>query len=1504
MSLQQPIPIAPPERGNQPPPLDARTPLLLLPVNIQTRFMDVLGGGPELWVRIYPDQIAINSHETALTAQEIADGQSYWNLVWSAGNPPPEVDAVKAPWRGLAALYGAQRAAWIALQTTPSNLPAQPAGPTPAGTAPNPAPVFPALATRASSWTQPATVAALPDAWTVVLVSGNVTTPYRGSAITPNLAAGLTPGGAALPPGSPVDPGMKWQVDFDAALAAGMALKIPLTQQQRASGFERIFVYGVRARDTAGGDTLATLLNAHHYTDGFSLVPQGAPTNNTPDASSAYSRQDPQYEVSFAVERGASLSQDPAQDGNRFAQLIGIDSANLAHVGYSDGFGGRNGTDMLTALWPSTLGYFLGQMMSSVFTPEQIEIARQYALDYALPRGSVAAFRVGNTPYGVLPITSLRRYKPDQRVSGGSVEPGLVNFIERLWSNWLNSSASAPHMQTTGDPDAQLVALLGMDASSMTFRGRQVFGDDFLWNYLNILGVSLPVANKWWADHLAGGRQLLNNYGYPQWDPRVIHLGMAEKSFPISLPTVQDAPLSETVPLSADADLGSGAKVNYIQWLRQAAIADIQADNYPGPKPTALLYKLLRQSAILEYVRMAGAVEIAAGRLQLSQLREAEIIGATPAAAAPAPGAPPVTPPATLSAWQILSRPAIPNPLLTWAEYLVSLDPQPESPYARLIDMRQSFDRLAALPTAELDRLLTETLDACSHRLDVWATAVANALLQRTRSTQVQGTHFGAFGWVEQVLPGPAPATVQGPDLQQVQALDDLRARKVQSKIALPVPVQPPQDNGGFIFAPSQAQASTAAVLRNGYMTHRGASDEGLLSIDLSSERVRKALLLLDGVRQGQSLNALLGYIFESGLHDLQLDKYAQPFRDLFPIVGSKLTPSSDPSESVAASNVVDGLALRTAWDTGKFPAGGNWGTGLPSPGADQTSVTTLLQVIDDYADALGDLSISEAVFQIIRGNFGRAGGLLNAISQGARPPEPDVVNTPRGGIDLTHRVAVLLAGSPTIAGAWAGITKNARALAEPWLDAWASQVLPDPSTVECAVQFEVAGAVQVKSIRLTDLKIGPLDCLAISDAGDVPQKSELEYRILYAAAIPAGATAIQIDYQPAGLPPNAIFFPDFFYLAKNVRDLVGSSRALTPQDLSLPEKKAEDLGGLANLVELRARATAAVASLARDVAALQTAIAGLPAATAPVRSALLRCSLYGVTDSVPFSSADPDPNLPVQAAAVIKIIQDRSTRASAVPVATAAPADLVALFATIFGNAFVVLPQFTPPDLASLQTAFGQSSALVASDPVAPARWFTQLTQVRQAIARIDAGFSLAQVLGAGAIAPPNLLLGQLPAIPGDKWLALPIDPANPPLKGRVAFACFTQGDPVSQGTYAGLLIDEWPERIPSIKENAAVAFHYEEPKARAPQTLLLAVCPDTRAAWDDDLILGTLEEALELAKIRTVDLDSVAQVGQILPALYVALNLKGATISTNFAIAKEAINVSAFRAAPVGGD
>ena len=392
MSPAAPTP-EPPGRERAP-ALAAATPALLLPVRIETRFVDSLDGASSLLVRVFPDTISISSFEPELTQDEISAGTAYWNLVWQAGNPPPSLDVVQAPWRVLAAAYQPERAAWIALALTPTNLAQQPTAPTPAGQSPSPAPIFPSPPTRASSYEQAPVTQALPDAWTVVLYSGANARQVVGAPISPNLKVGLTPHDGTLPDGLPVDAGMRWLVDFAEAVKGGMGVQIELSAAERASGFDRIIVLGLRAAraDGPGNAALATLLNTHHYTDGFALVPQGAPTNNTPDASSAYSRKDPSYDISFQVERSAPLTGPPGTDGPVAAALLGIPTTTFDHVQYSDWHGVQNGRDMLTALWPATLGYFMNQMLSPVFTQTDLDAARSYALAQAIPRGRCRPF--------------------------------------------------------------------------------------------------------------------------------------------------------------------------------------------------------------------------------------------------------------------------------------------------------------------------------------------------------------------------------------------------------------------------------------------------------------------------------------------------------------------------------------------------------------------------------------------------------------------------------------------------------------------------------------------------------------------------------------------------------------------------------------------------------------------------------------------------------------------------------------------------------------------------------------------------------------------------------------------------------------------------------------------------------------------------------------------------------------------------------------------------------
>ena len=1448
-------------------PLASGTPLLLLPVRIETRFADLDGEG-FLLLRIYPDTISVSSFEPELTQDEVDAGRAYWDQIWSAGRQPPDQDALQAPWRVLAGTYQPRRAAWIALQMTPANVAQMPGAPTPPGQEPSIAPDYPAPAIRASSYEQAPAAQALPRMWTVILSAGSVTRQVTGTPVHPGLAVGLTPHDGTLPDGLPVDAGMRWLVDFDAAVAAGMGLRIPLSAAERADGFDRIIVAGLCDRNTdgPGNARLAALLNAHHYTDGIAFVPQGAPTNNTPDASSAYSRQDPGFTTSFLVERGAPLAADPGQDGPVAAALLGLPAATFDHVQYADARGVGHGRDMLTALWPATLGYFLDQMLAPVLGPDAVAGARAYALANAVPRGILPALRVGNIPYGLLPVTSLAAYPAQVPATGAAPGPeaALVGVLRHLLPAWQSSVAGAPHIGASNDPDRDLAQVLGMDASSVDFRGRQVIGDGAMWNIMRFL--QYPGTEDWWGEHLARGRALLDQLGLVSWDPRVIHTAMGRASYPVPYPTVQDGALSETALLASDAQVG-GQDLNYIQWLSQAPVSDIQNENYPGPVPTSLLYQILRQSVLRVYVGLAAQAQVSSGALAVSALREAELVNIRSSA-------PTITP------WDIVNRPVTPGSALTWAQYLHDLQPAPESPFGPLAELRTSLANLAALPTAELNRLLTETLDACSHRLDVWISTVANAILQRQRAAAGDRgrtrLHLGGYGWLENVRPATAAPAVTGPDRALVARLDEDRGLRLPQAV-----LQPPGDNGGFIHAPSMTQAAAGAILRSGYLSHRGTPDEPALAIDLSSDRTRLALWLLDGVRQGQALGALVGYRFEEALHDAGLDVYIQPFRDKYPLITSDLTPQTAAGPVIPPSQVVDGVALRAGWQAGDLAAGAYWGDGLPLPSpppdATQNAVLALIEGLDDMLAALGDLSLAESVFQIMRGNLGRAGGMLSAISRGDQPPQPDVVNTPRDGIDVTHRLLLLFAGPPPAGPGWGGVPARPRAAAEPWLSDWTGGRLPDPDTVRCTVSWVHGATAGSAVVTLSDLRAGPLDVLALAGASTAPQRSELENRILYAATPPSGAAGLTISYDTTALPVGSVGFPDLLTAVQALQDMLGAARPLTPQDFSVPEASAAASGGLTDLDDLNGRASALLVQANTDSGVLQTAIGNLASDPQAVRDALITVSFYGITGAIP-QVTDDDDTLAARAAAAAGQLRQRLEAAAQNALPGADPAAALGVISALLPGA-LVLPRVTPPPEA--RSAFAQPAVMSSADPQALDRWMLQLSHIRPAADRYDLAMTVTGLLGAPD--PPGLTLGQLPEAPDDRWLGLPIDPAQPPASGRVAIEAMATGDPSGSVPLAGLLLDEWLDRIPAPATSAGLSFHYAEPTSRAPQALLLAVCPDDRAAWDLDLVQAILAETLTLAKLRAVDLNSIQEVGQILPALYFPFNLQAATIAAH---------------------
>ena len=102
--------------------IEDTTPFLLFPVKIETRFVTENDGRPQLWLRVYPDEIAIHTHEKVLTDGEVNNGKLYWTeLLVAEYSGLEKEDRRKAAWTHLANLYKGQRAAWVAQEMKPTD---------------------------------------------------------------------------------------------------------------------------------------------------------------------------------------------------------------------------------------------------------------------------------------------------------------------------------------------------------------------------------------------------------------------------------------------------------------------------------------------------------------------------------------------------------------------------------------------------------------------------------------------------------------------------------------------------------------------------------------------------------------------------------------------------------------------------------------------------------------------------------------------------------------------------------------------------------------------------------------------------------------------------------------------------------------------------------------------------------------------------------------------------------------------------------------------------------------------------------------------------------------------------------------------------------------------------------------------------------------------------------------------------------------------------------------
>jgi hypothetical protein len=617
----------------------------------------------------------------------------------------------------------------------------------------------------------------------------------------------------------------------------------------------------------------------------------------------------------------------------------------------------------------------------------------------------------------------------------------------------------------------------------------------------------------------------------------------------------------------------------------------------------------------------------------------------------------------------------------------------------------------------------------------------------------------------------------------------------------------------------------------------------------------------------------------------------------------------------------VDGLALLARHKANTLP----WGNeGLPvkdSPA--EKAVQELLDTLADGVDAIADIGVAEGVHQYVQRNLMRASGAAESTSRGDAPLplDPDVLRTPRTGIGLTHRV-VLAASDDSIAPGW---TSTPRGSAEPRLNAWLGAALPDPRTVGWSVvQQKPDGTVVPGSavpFTLADLELSPLDLVALATAAGVrPAESELGARMRTHAAAQGTAwgttsAANTVAALDLSAPPRApMGLDDVLVVAAAFGSAIARGRAATPTDFAV--NSASTIAEI-NINELRSRARKALASLttalqelrepfkltaaerktlteaAADLSGIGNLLdvpIGVP--LRPLVSLIDKpsSSALGSLDSVlaqlaghGIDGAQTDPGAPLgnDIAALLERIRAVAVEASKrkdnakrrADAASNAPAaeqatQWAGVVEAVFGPGFRCLPIVAKGALDNAVTPPATRTDV--------ADWIHEVADIREAVASLRDGVFLSGLVGAAPLWSARQTRDAPP-----QWIARAAAPGAGIAAGSINLTIAHPPGWEPLAAQAGLVMDAWVETIPTPTHDTAVAFHLDSPDAQAPQALLLAVHPDPGEAWTTELLGLTVLEALDLARMRTVDPDLVPVAGHVLPAVLFAANPAGDTIS-----------------------
>ena len=833
--------------------------------------------------RAFPDEAFLQSHDPMLTKEEQTAALAF--------KEQTSKEQQKLAWDALVSKYGVYRASWIA-QISKAELEQQQAN----GKEKEKEPSF------YFKW--------LPDRLVFyVYKEGDQKPTYEGDGSVID-REGLTVLGE----------GDAWLQDFDKAIQAGMGIKIKINPAD--TKFEKVIVSGFRHDNDplVPARGLADLFDNHTYTEGFSFLKYGTATNNTDKVNSGHSARD-EFEVGnsyeYAVEgldleKGAATPVIPdihtMTAGKYLSKSLGFEANHLKHVQHAD-----QTPSMLNELYQKATWFALGaqplfMLFGNQMSSEIHESIWQHYSKYVKGRGLYSALKIGNQPYGILPVMNISNVflpeNKDIRESDKLYDKMMVIFahLMKRWCLMVKGDQQQVPRLRGNDTYEEILKILSMQEYSSTYQIRALEYRSFkrkLYEWLKNRPSDQPILDfvKGMGGDYESVRENivsltdllgLNNQ---ELSPEIDHLlratvlsltegntnliGFLEDNSIITDQQGNTAGNNNDDNFSfTQEDLSNFQDfINALKTQKENELIQYRGDLSVF---TDLFVRSYTNACQLYAREIAFDLEMADTSSGSRSFKSATIIKAegTPVIK----GDPVITVLDADSKSITVKAPfdgKIKKVLITENEEIAPGMPLftlvNEAKYNEIkssfITLGQQIIEASNAITEGTDRkeaqkkAMGEAIDLNSYRLDAWITSLAARRIEemRGKTNYEKGIYFGAYGWIEDLEKDATPV--------DAASLSDIYREK-----------------GGIIHTPGAAQTIASTVFKNSFLSHKHEEQSNPFTINLTSDRLQKSQFLLEGIRQGQQLEALLGYQLERHLHENDLHQEIYALRKSFPL--------------------------------------------------------------------------------------------------------------------------------------------------------------------------------------------------------------------------------------------------------------------------------------------------------------------------------------------------------------------------------------------------------------------------------------------------------------------------------------------------------------------------------------------------------------------------------------------------------------------------------------------